>query len=82
MSSELTIKEQAFEAIRLCHIMMPGKTDEEKKLWCEGRLSALLESVDDLIPVIGKFMDSPIVDAIEAKAIKLLVDWAWSRYNK
>ena len=80
--SDLSIKEQAFEAIQLCHVFLPGKTDEEKKLWCEGRLSAILESVDDLIPIIGKFMDTPLVDAIEAKGIKMLVEWAWENYSK
>lgn len=57
-----------------------GDTEKEKKAWCVRRLYKLLESFDNFIPVVGMYLDNPIADDLEEKAIKILVDWGWDMF--
>lgn len=61
---------------------IPGQTVEEKKAFCVKQLTQLLETYDCFIPVIGTFLENPISDEFEKKAVKLLVDWAWEHFGK
>jgi len=74
------IEEIAMEAISTCHTFVPGKSEKDKKEWCEQRIISALEAFDNFIPVIGAFLDNPIVDNIEAHAISMLVEWAWGKF--
>lgn len=60
---------------------IPGGDTASKKAWCVKRLTQILETFDNYIPVIGMFMDNPIMDDLEAAAIQKLVDWAWPTEN-
>lgn len=40
-----------------------------------------LECVDNYIPVIGPFMDLPIIDLVEQQVVKTLVDAAFTENN-
>lgn len=58
-----------------------GDTEKEKKAWCVRRLYKLLESFDNFIPVVGMYLDNPIADDLEEKAIEILVDWGWDKFH-
>jgi hypothetical protein len=60
---------------------IPGETVEEKKAFCVKHLTQLLETYDCFIPVIGTFLENPISDEFERKAVELLVDWAWEHFG-
>jgi hypothetical protein len=51
--------------------------DEREKQWCKAQLTAFIEAIDDTLPVIGKAMDLPIVDALEKRAVDILVEAIW-----
>lgn len=38
-------------------------------------LEAVVEIVDGMIPVVGPFLDNPVVDAIEKNAVKNIVEF-------
>ena len=73
------LEEMTKEIIVTCHDIVPGHTEEEKKRWCIFRLKTVLEFFDNYIPIIGAFLDTPIVDDIEGQAVSLLVDWVWDK---
>jgi hypothetical protein len=75
------LQETANEVMEACEKLLPGKTKEEKKQWCIGRLRQMLEAFDNYVPVIGLFLDNPVVDDLEAQAIELFVDWMWNKIN-
>lgn len=52
-------------------------SDEQRKQWYKTQIDAIIEVIDDMIPVVGKLMDLPVVDKIEQKVIDTLVDVAW-----
>jgi hypothetical protein len=60
---------------------IPGETVEDKKAFCVKHLTQLLETYDCFIPVIGTFLENPISDEFEKKAVELLVDWAWEHFG-
>lgn len=60
---------------------IPGETVEEKKAFCVKQLTQLLETYDCFIPVIGQFLENPLSDEFEKKAVELLVDWAWEHFG-
>lgn len=60
---------------------IPGAKEEDKKEWCVKRLSQLLETFDNTIPVVGVFLDNPIVDDLEEQGVRLVVEWAWDKYT-
>jgi hypothetical protein len=57
---------------------IPGSDSNSKKQWCIKRLTQLLETFDNYIPVIGVLLDNPIADDFEHYAIEKLVEWAWA----
>lgn len=68
--------------IRECIKLIPGATEDEQRNWCVKRVTNILETFDNAIPVIGVLLDNPIVDDWEQQAIMLLVKWAWDRRPK
>jgi hypothetical protein len=62
-------------------IFTPEDSDETKKVWCAKRLTQILETFDNFVPVVGIFLDNPIADGVEEDAIHLLVDWGWDRFK-
>jgi hypothetical protein len=78
--SQDQIKETLQDVLDTCEKILPGKTDREKKAWCVRRVREALEMFDNYIPLIGMFLDNPVVDDLEAQAVNLLVDWAWDKF--
>lgn len=64
--------------VALAEKRLPGQTGPEKLAWCVDKVTCVLESFDDKLPVIGAFMDLPFVDGFERWAIKQVVEWAWA----
>jgi hypothetical protein len=60
----------------------PGDSEEEQKAWCIRRLTQTLETFDNFVPVIGIFLDNPIVDGMEEDAVHLLFDWGWDTFRE
>lgn len=48
---------------------LPGNTPKEKEDAAVAWVKERVESVDHLIPAIGKYMDLPVVDLVEAVVI-------------
>lgn len=51
--------------------------DEQRKQWYKNQLDAIVEVIDDMIPVVGKVMDLPVVDEIEQKIVDVVIDYVW-----
>lgn len=51
-----------------------SKNDPQPHAALKQTLVALVEMLDDKIPVVGPFMDLPLVDAIESQLVVLVVD--------
>lgn len=71
--TKITIQEAASAVI--------GDSEEEKKQWCVKRLTQLLETFDSFIPVVGMFLDNPLIDDLEKNAIEFLVEWGWDKFS-
>lgn len=56
---------------------IPGGDTVSRKRWCIKQLTQILETFDNHIPVIGGYMDNPIVDDLQATAIENLVERLW-----
>jgi hypothetical protein len=80
--NEADMIEMTKDTLQKAEFMIPGENVEKKKEWCVTRLSQLFEMFDNYIPVIGIFLDNPIVDDLEKQGIRLLVDWGWSQFCK
>ncbi|WP_034340101.1 hypothetical protein [Deinococcus misasensis] len=52
--------------------------EDKKKIACDF-LTEKLEMLDDKIPVLGAFLDFPIVDRLQRWAVEQAVEWAWGR---
>lgn len=63
--------------VLLAEKRLPGKTGPEKQAWCIDKVTVLTEDFDNKLPVIGAFMDIPLIDCLERWAIKQLIEWAW-----
>jgi hypothetical protein len=48
--------------------------NEQQKQGYKHKIYAIVEMLDDMIPVVGKLMDIPVVDALEQKLVDALVD--------
>jgi hypothetical protein len=84
-NQELTVDklhELTKETVESATTYVPGRSELEKKEWCVKRLSQVLETFDNYIPVIGIFLDNPIADDFEEQMVRLLVDWGWAKYMK
>jgi hypothetical protein len=57
---------------------IPGATGAEKEAWCVQMALNLVEMGDGFIPVIGKWMDLPVVDGVERYLVQLGVRWAYA----
>jgi hypothetical protein len=57
---------------------IPGATGQEKEDWVVTMALSLVEMGDGFIPVIGKWMDLPVVDGVEKYIIQLGVRWAYA----
>ncbi|WP_288403805.1 hypothetical protein [uncultured Deinococcus sp.] len=56
---------------------LPGASSVEKKAYCVEQALIVLEAFDDRVPVLGKWMDLPLVDWLEKWATEQLIEWAW-----
>lgn len=72
------LKKAAKEAARLANQLLPGATGTEKAAAAEAWLLAAVEEYDNKIPVLGQFMDLPLVDRLEAAAVRAAVAWGYS----
>ncbi len=73
------VEEMAIKVMEESFELVPGDNDEHKKNWCANRLTDILESLDNLVPVIGVILDISSIDKLEKQAIHLLVNWAYDR---
>lgn len=60
-------------ALQQLHVL----TGEEKRTYARTWLKAQVEQYDNLIPIIGQFMDLPIIDGWEDWAIDQVLEWAY-----
>lgn len=74
------IMDSAKDVIQKCHVLLPGKSNVEKKNWCVKKLTEVLEVFDNYVPIIGALLDIAIVDDLEKQAVSLLVDWVWEKF--
>ncbi len=72
------LKAAAKAAARLANQALPGATGAEKAAFAERWLLAAVEEYDNKIPVLGAFMDLPIIDRLEAAAVRAAVAWGYS----
>lgn len=54
-----------------------GKTGQEKKEYATRQLILAVEKYDQLIPVVGDYLDLPFVDGLEDWALSMVVERAW-----
>jgi hypothetical protein len=54
-----------------------GKDIDKEKEDLKIQVEALVEALDDMIPVVGKLMDLPFVNEIEKRIIENVVDYVW-----
>lgn len=76
------LKQKTLNVVNKSFQVVVGKNEQEQKRWCAARLREVLETVDNLIPVVGAFMDLPVVDEAEHRIIEQLVDWGWEEFHK
>ena len=75
---DLTLLESlAVMVVTSIEASLAGKTDDEKKATAVKQCLTVLEAFDNKLPVIGQWMDFPVVDYVEAWAVGVLIDWAW-----
>lgn len=60
--------------------LITGSCEESRKEWCVEKLTQVLETFDNAIPVIGIFLDNPIVDNLEKNSVRALVEWGWTQF--
>jgi hypothetical protein len=53
---------------------IPGATGKEKLAWVKAQIIQAVESIDNLLPVVGLWADLPWIDAAEAMGISAAVD--------
>ncbi len=56
---------------------LPGTTGTEKAANAEKWLLAAVEEYDNYIPVLGAFIDLPIIDSLEA-AVRSAIAWEYA----
>ncbi len=66
----------AKELVILAEDQLPTAPGQTKLDWVKANLIRLVESVDQLVPVVGLWLDNPLADAAEAQGIAKVVDWA------
>jgi hypothetical protein len=49
---------------------------------CKRQVYAVVEILDDLIPVVGKFMDIPFIDRVEKQIVDNTIDAIWDMCQK
>jgi hypothetical protein len=57
---------------------LPGARGVDKEAWCTQRAITILELFDNSVPVLGAFADLPMIDALQASAVKEAVHRAWT----
>lgn len=72
------LKKAAKLAAHAANLALPGASGEEKAASAEKWLLAAVEEYDNKIPVLGMFMDLPIIDRLEAAAVRSAVAWGYS----
>ncbi|MFC5846754.1 hypothetical protein [Deinococcus petrolearius] len=72
------LKKAAKEAAKLANQLLPSASGTEKAAWAEKWLLAAVEEYDNKIPVLGQFMDLPLIDRLEAAAVRAAVAWGYS----
>jgi hypothetical protein len=63
------VKDLALQVVKSEFDKLPGNTPKEKEDAAVSWIIDRVESVDQLIPVIGQYLDLPIVDVVERWAI-------------
>ena len=79
--TSFALKHTLDQLVVLAETKVPGKTKQQKIDWCTQELLAALEKYDNRIPVIGKLLDIPISDKMEAWAIHHAIDAAYAKYE-
>lgn len=54
--------------------MLPGSSLTERIDWAKRELLSAVETVDNLVPVLGAWMDTPIADALERWGVEQLCE--------
>lgn len=59
--------------------LLPGATGPEKKQWAKENLLKAVEDYDQLLPVIGAWLDLPIVNGLEKAGCDWAVEFGWAQ---
>jgi hypothetical protein len=82
ISNVLTVnglKKSAILAARFARDLLPGLSGTtQKAVFAEQWLIAAVEVYDNKIPVFGQFMDLPLVDRLEAAAVRSAIAWGFA----
>lgn len=72
------VKKLLVGLVKAAESALPGSSGKEKKAWCVDKAITLVEMGDNFIPLIGAWMDLPVVDGFERYIVGLGVEWAWT----
>lgn len=84
MSIEQLIKKLKLEAIvrgliREANATLDAFKGEEKEVWVTSIVYSWLETVDGAIPLLGIYMDFPLVDAAQREGVRRLVKFIFDK---
>lgn len=65
--------------VEQCEWTNMGKTGPEKKAWVVKNALKVIEVFDNRLPVVGAFLDLPLVDHLEAWAVQQVVEFCWAK---
>ncbi|EYB66589.1 hypothetical protein DEIPH_ctg092orf0004 [Deinococcus phoenicis] len=72
------LKAAAKAAAQLAKDLLPGATGVEKAAYAERWLLLAVEEYDNKIPVLGRYLDLPLADRLEAAAVRAAVAWGYA----
>jgi hypothetical protein len=72
------IKQTLIVLVKTAETAIPGASGKEKKAWCIDQVVKGVELGDNYIPIIGAWMDLPVIDGFERWLIGLAVEWAYT----
>lgn len=72
------LKEAAKQAVKLANVLFPEVKGIVRAELAEKWLLSVVEEYDNYIPILGKYMDLPLVDRFQAAAVRHVVSWAYT----
>ena len=81
------LQEAAKILVKYAADFIPEASGKEKMSWVKVKIKEFVENYDTLLPVVGSFLDIPIVDTLEEFlldklldiALKPVIEWVYAR---